>query len=79
MMRLGSITRTIMRIVCSPDGTSESRLDATRLAAAMDAIGVTLGGADLHELLEEGGSEESGELTLDWNGVYLQPVLQLTS
>ena len=58
-----------MRIVRSPDGTSESRLDATRLAAAMDAIGVTLGGADLHELLEEGGFEESGELTLDWNGV----------
>jgi hypothetical protein len=62
-----------MRIVRSPDGTSESRLDATRLAAAMDAIGVTLGGADLHKLLEEGGSaalglEDSGELTLDLNG-----------
>jgi hypothetical protein len=54
-----------MRIVRSPDGTSESRLDATRLAAAMDAIGVTLGGADLGELLQE----DSGELTLDWKGV----------
>ena len=39
----------------------------------MDAIGVTLGGADLHELLQQtaGGSiaEDSGELTLDWKGV----------
>ena len=55
-----------MRIVRSPDGTSESRLDATRLAAAMDAIGVTLGGADLHKLLV---LEDSGELTLDLNGM----------
>ena len=71
MMPLVSTIHTIMRIVRSPDGTSESRLDATRLAAAMDAIGVTLGGADLHKLLEEGGIvlEESGELTLDCNGV----------